>query len=100
MKRRSWLGVASRDNRIEMLHRRSAGVESRLDDLLVKGREYRKGINFFEISWFLENLHEHVGALFDTTGRVHVFCLFIVTGDIHEIVVGEQHKMPINYNSV
>ena len=89
MKRRCWLGVASRVNRIQMLHRRSAGVESRLDGLLVEGREYRKGIDWFEISGFLENLHEHLGSLFDATGVMHVFRLLIVTRDIHEVVVGE-----------
>ena len=75
-------------------------MESRLNGLLVKGREYRKGINFFEISWFLENLQEDVGGLFDTSGRVHVFRFFIVTRHIHEVVVGEQEKMKINYDSV
>jgi hypothetical protein len=89
MKRRCWLGVASRENRIQMLHGRSAGVESRLDGLLVKGREYRKGIDWLEFFGFLENLHEHLRGLFDTTGVMHVFGLFIVTRDIHEIVVGE-----------
>jgi len=72
-----------------MLHRQSAGVESQLDGLLVKGREYRKGIDWFEISGFLENLHEHLGGLFDATGVVHVFRFFIVARDIHEVVVGE-----------
>lgn len=72
-----------------MLQRRSAGVESRLDGLLVKGREYRKGSDRFEISRFLESLHEHLGGLFDATGVVHVFGLFIVARDIHEVVVGE-----------
>ena len=89
MKRRCWLGVASRENRTQMLHRQSAGVESQLDGLLVKGREYRKGIDWFEISGFLENLHEHLGGLFDATGVVHVFRFFIVARDIHEVVVGE-----------
>lgn len=64
-------------------------MESRLDGLLVKGREYRKGIDWFEISRFLENLHEHLGGRFNAMGVVHIFRLFIVARDIHEVVVGE-----------
>jgi len=44
MKRRCWLGVASQENRSQKLHGQSVGVESRLDDLLVEGREDRKGV--------------------------------------------------------
>ncbi len=64
-------------------------AENRLECLLVKGREYRKGIYWFEISGFLEDVHELLGGLLDAAGRVHIFRLFIVTRDIHEVVVGE-----------
>ena len=89
MKRRCWLGVASRENRIHVLHGRLAGVGSRLDGLLVEGREYRKGVDWFEFFRFLENVHEHLSGLFGATGVVHVFRLFIVARDIHEVIVGE-----------
>jgi len=55
----------------------------------VKGREYRKGIDWLEFFGLLENLHEHLIGLLDATGGMHVFRLFIVARDIHEIIIGE-----------
>jgi hypothetical protein len=72
-----------------MLQGRSVGLESRLNDLLVEGREYRKGLDWFEFFGFLKNLHEHLSSLFDATGVVHVFRFFVVARDIHEVIVGE-----------
>lgn len=72
-----------------MLYGRSARVESRLDSLLMKGSEYRKGIDWLEFFGLLESLHQHLSGLFDATGVMHVFRLFTVARDIHEIVVGE-----------
>ena len=56
---------------------------SRLDDLLMEGREDRKALDWLEVLGFLENIHEHLSSLFDAAGILHIFRLFVVARDVH-----------------
>jgi hypothetical protein len=64
------------------------------------GREYGKGLDRCEFLRFAENVHEHLSSLFSSVSVVHVFCVFALARDIHEVIIGEQDRSIIHAHAV